>query len=338
MAHRSTHSFPPLSRRAACVTVAALLAAVPALSVANDGYPNKPIRVVVAVPPGGATDALARIMVESMSKSIGQPMVVDNKPGAGGIIGTDAVAKAAPDGYTITLAMSNAILTNQFLYTKLPYNPNKDLSFIAKIADGPLVMAVSTKLPVKNATELVAYAKANVGKLSYGSYGAGSYAHLAPNYMSERTKTEMTHVAYKGEAPMLQDLLTGRIDFAFGSVIGMKQHVESGKLRFIGVTSSERMPALPNVPSLFEQGLKDEPYRTFGWLGFIAPAGTPKAIVDKLAAETRKAVQDPVVRERIQGIGFIPVADSTPEKFLADYKRDLPTWKRMAEISGVKLD
>ena len=221
-------------------------------------FPSKPIKLVVPFAAGGATDILARVMAEKMAPRLGQPIVVDNKAGAAGIIGTDAVVKAPPDGYTLLLSISNAMLTNVFLYEKLPYDPRRDLVLVSQIATAPLVLVVHPSVTANNAPELLQYVARNKGKLAYGSYGIGSYPHLAGAWMSATQQGDMSHVAYKGEAPMMQDLITGQIQMAYATVLQAKPYLDSGKIKAIGVTGERRTAALPNIPTLLEQGLKDE--------------------------------------------------------------------------------
>lgn len=321
------------------MTVAGVLALAAAqTAIAADNYPTKPVRVIVGMPPGGATDVLARILAEKMAPALGQPMVVENRPGAGAIIGTDALAKSPADGYTVSVILSNAVVGNQFVYSKLPYDPNTDIAFIYQLVDAAVVLAATAEQPYRSAKEFADYAQANPDKVVYGSYSTGSYGHVAMAYMDDRLKSRMTHVAYKGESPMLQDMLGGRVDVAFGSAANMTPHVQSGRLRFLGVTGPQRMTALPDLPTLAEQGLTDEPFKLFGWAALVAPAGTPKPIVDRLAAEASKALQDPTVQERVRALGFEPVADSSPEKLQTRYQQDLPLWKELVEISGAKID
>ncbi|HSV82171.1 MAG TPA: tripartite tricarboxylate transporter substrate binding protein [Ramlibacter sp.] len=321
-----------LTRRA----FAACLAAAAGLAQAQ-AFPSKPVKIVVPFAPGGATDILARVLAEKMAPKLGQPVIVDNKPGAAGIVGTDAVAKAAPDGHTLVLGLSNTLLTNQFLYAKLPYDVQRDLVLVSQVATAPLLLVVHAGVPAANARELQQHIQRNKGKVAYGSYGAGAYPHLAGAYMNEGLKGEMAHVAYKGEAPMMQDLVAGNIQMAYASALQAKPHIDTGRIKAIGVTGEQRIGVLPNVPTLVEQGLSDQAYRLTGWLAFAAPAGTPKAVVQRLADEIRAACEQPDVKARIAAMGF-EVKASTPEAFAIAYKRDWPVWEKLVKQSGAKLD
>lgn len=300
-------------------------------------YPTKPIKMVVPFAAGGATDVLARILGEKMAVGLGQPIIIDNRSGAAGIIGTDVVAKAPADGHTLVLSLSNSLLTNQFLYDKLPYSTQRDLTLVYQIAMAPVVLMVHPSVPATTAPELLKYMAANKGKLAYGSYGVGSYPHLAGAHMSLTQQADMNHIAYKGEAPMMQELLGGQIQMAYASALQAKPHIESGKIRVIGVTGERRMATLPNVPTLAEQGLKDEAYRVTGWLAIAAPAGTPKPVVQRIADEVRKATQQPDVQARVAAMGF-EIKDSSPEAFAAAYKLELPVWERLIKQSGARLE
>lgn len=323
-----------LNRRTWLCAVAALSAGTAAQA---QTFPGKPIRLVVPFPPGGATDILARMLGEKLAVAFKQPVVIENKAGAAGIIGTDAVAKATPDGHTLVLSLSNSLLTNQFLYTKLPYDTQRDLALVYQIATAPLVLVVHPSVPANTGPELLQYVKANKGKLAYGSYGTGAYPHLAGSHMSLTQQADMNHIPYKGEAPMMQELIGGQIQMAYASALQAKPHLEAGKVKAIGVTGERRMSTLPNVPTLAEQGLKDEAYRVTGWLALAAPAGTPKAVVDRIAAEVRAATRQPDVQARIAAMGF-EARDSSPEAFAAVYKQELPVWERLIKQSGARLE
>jgi tripartite-type tricarboxylate transporter receptor subunit TctC len=288
--------------------------------------------------PGGGTDALARVLGQKLSNSLKQPFLVDNRVGASGMIGTAAAAKAPGDGHTITVGLSTSLLINQFLYTKMPYDTQKDLAMVYRVAAGTQILVVKPSMPVKNGTELLAHIKANKGKLTYGSYGAGSTPHLFGAYLNHITGGEMNHIPYKGEAPMNQDFLGGQLDITWVSATAAKQHIEAGKMKPIGVNATERMKTLPNVPTLKEAGIADPVFQMEGWLAVAAPAKVPKDIQDKLATEIRKAMQDPEVQRKIEDMGFRPVLDSSPEKFTAEYKAQMPKWAELVKISGAKLD
>lgn len=323
-----------LNRRTWLCAVAALSAGTAAQA---QTFPGKPIRLVVPFPPGGATDILARMLGEKLAVAFKQPVVIENKAGAAGIIGTDAVAKATPDGHTLVLSLSNSLLTNQFLYTKLPYDTQRDLALVYQIATAPLVLVVHPSVSANTGPELLQYVKANKGKLAYGSYGTGAYPHLAGSHMSLTQQADMNHIPYKGEAPMMQELIGGQIQMAYASALQAKPHLEAGKVKAIGVTGERRMSTLPNVPTLAEQGLKDEAYRVTGWLALAAPAGTPKAVIDRIAAEVRAATRQPDVQARIAAMGF-ETKDSSPEAFAAVYKQELPVWERLIKQSGARLE
>lgn len=304
---------------------------------AKSAYPNKPIRFIVPFNPGGATDIVARVLAEAMSKRLGQPIVVENKAGAAGMLGTDQVAKSAPDGYNVLLSLSTSMLINQYLYTKMPYNPMTDLALISQLATAPVVLAVHPSVPAKTGPELLAWVKANKGKVAYGSWGVGSYAHLGGAAMSLAQDADMSHVAYRGEALMLQDLIGGQIQMAFTSALSAKPHADAGKLRLVGATGDTRMGVLPNLPTLAEQGLKDDAYRIVGFVGLGGPAKLPPALIERISTEVQAVMALPEVRERIVSMGFTPVG-GTPAQFAAVYKRDAPIWEKLVRQSGAKAD
>lgn len=335
----------PVTRRdllqgLAAIGGGSLLATAAGSALAQAGkpaWPAKPIRVVVPFNAGGATDIIARTIGEVLAKRVGQPVVIDNRGGAAGILGTEAVAKAAPDGHTLMVSLSTSMLINQFLYTKLPYNPQKDIALISQIAAAPVTLVVHPSVPANNMKELLAYVKAHKGKLSYGSWGVGSYAHLAGAYMSKTMDADMNHAAYKGEAPMIQELIGGQLQLCFSSALNTKPFIDSGRLKAIGVTGKERMDILPKLPTIYEQGVHDDAYSIFGWVAMGAPAGTPKEVVDQLYGHLREIIKDTKVLERIAGAGFIPMMNS-PQAFRDNYQRDMPIWKALIEQAGAKLD
>jgi tripartite-type tricarboxylate transporter receptor subunit TctC len=291
----------------------------------------------VPFPAGGATDAVARLLAERMAARLGQTVIVDNRAGASGIVGTDMVAKAPADGHTLSVSLSTNLLTNQLLFKKMPYNPQRDLALVSQIALAPVVLLVHPSVPAATAPELLKYIAANKGKLSYGSWGIGSAGHLSGAFLSQSQNGDMSHVAYKGEAPMVQDLIGGQIQMAFASALQAKPFVDAGKLKAIGITGEQRLSVLPNVPTLVEQGLKDDVYRITGWVAMAAPGATPKAVVQRLADEVRAICEQPEVRAKITALGFTAVARG-PEEFAAAYRKDLPVWERLVKVTGATLD
>lgn len=303
----------------------------------KDAWPAKPIKLIVPYQAGGATDITARALGEKLSARLGQPVLVDNRGGAGGVTGTDQALKSPADGYTLLVSLGTTMLINQFLYDRLPYQPQKDQALITQIALAPVVLLVNPQLPVNNAAELMAYIDRNKGKIAYGSWGMGSYAHLAGAWLSDKHKADMNHVAYKGEAPMLQDLVGGQFQMAFASLQSARPYIESGRLKSLAVTGAQRMDALPKVATMAEQGIKDEVFQVTGWVGMSAPAKTPPEVVARLGVELQAVIAMPEVRDRIQQMGFIPVG-SSPEQFSAQFKKDAPVWERVVKVSGAKLD
>ncbi len=338
---RSTST--PISRRhllriAAASATTAGLAASPLAFASGDkaAFPSKALRITVPFSAGGATDVLARSVCDKLGQQLGQPAIVDNRPGAAGILACDAVAKATPDGHTLTLGTTSTMLSNQFMFKKVPYQPQKDLVPVVRICWAPIVLVVSPKLPVSNLADLMAYAKSQKGKLSYGSYGIGSHGHLVFASLSNEANADMTHIAYKGEAPMVQDLVGGQLMMGMGSILSLKQHIDSGKLRAIAFTGVNRVPALPDVPTFAELGHKQDAFTISGWLGVAGTGGTPAAVVEQLGAEIRKALQTREVNARVLMAGFVPLTDDTPQKFQADWNKELPIWKKLLDEAGVQ--
>ncbi|NDY92461.1 Bug family tripartite tricarboxylate transporter substrate binding protein [Ideonella livida] len=325
-------------------TVAGALASLAALSTLGltgtaqaQTWPAKPIKFIVPYAAGGATDITARTLGEKLSARLGQPVVVENRGGAGGVTGTDQALKSPADGYTVLVSLGTTMLINQFLYEKLPYNPQKDQALITQIALAPVVLLVNPKMPFNNAPDLLAHIEQNKGKVTYGSWGMGSYAHLAGAWLSDKLKADMSHVPYKGEAPMLQDLVGGQLHMAFASLQSARPFIESGRLKALAVTGTQRMDALPKLSTMAEQGIKDEVFQVTGWLGMSAPAKTPPEVVNRLATEMQAILAQPDMRERIAQMGFITVG-SSPERFAAQFKQDAGVWERVVKVSGAKLD
>ena len=324
------------TRRAALALLAATLGlAGPALQA--QAWPSKPITIIVPFPPGGGTDTVARVLAEKMGPKLGQNIIVDNKGGAAGILGTDAVAKAAPDGHTLLLSITTSLLINQFLFKKLPYNPQKDLAMVSQIAVAPIMLVVRSDVPARNLDELKKYIAANKGKLAYGSWGIGSSAHLSGSQLSRSLDADMSHIPYKGEAQMMQELVGGQIQLSFASGLAARPFIESGKLRLIGVTGEKRMSAFPNAPTLAEQGLKDDVFKVVGWFAIAAPAATPKAAQQRIADEVRAVLQLPDVKTKIESFGYEPTGRG-PDELTAIYKKDAPVWEKAVKDSGATLD
>jgi tripartite-type tricarboxylate transporter receptor subunit TctC len=314
------------------LVLAAVLAA--AASAQAQQWPSKPIRVIVNFPPGGAADQIARLVAPPLAEALGQPVVVENRPGANGNIGAEAVAKSPPDGYTLLMSSGGAFSVNPHLYTKLPFDPLKDLEPIAAAARILVFLVVKPDLPAKSVNEFVALARANPGKLSYGSPGSGSSPHIATAMFARAAGIQVTHVPYKGAAPALTDLLGGQLDFMFDPGIGLGQ-VRAGKLRLLAVGSPKRSPLFPDTPTVAESGIAG--FDADSWFGFYAPAGLPPDVAARLNREINRALQTPAVRDRIAAIGGELVAMSAAE--LAEVQRkDRERFGAVIREAGIKLD
>jgi tripartite-type tricarboxylate transporter receptor subunit TctC len=318
----------------ACATVALALT-LPAVAQAPAGYPSKPVKLVIPFPPGGPLDTVGRTIAQKLSEAWGQSVVVDNRPGAGGNIGADLVAKSAPDGYTILMGALSTHAVNPSLYTKMPYDAIADFAPITLVAVTPNVLVVNAALPVNSAKEFVAYAKANSGKLAFGSGSNGSAGHLAGELFKVDTGTDITHVPYKGGAPATQALLAGDTQFMFDNLANAMPHVKAGKLKALAVTTAERSKLAPELPTMAEAGLPGFDIST--WFGLFAPAGTPKEIVAKWNAEVTKILKSPEMRERLIAQGAEP-APTTPEQFAAFVKSEIPKYAKIIKASGAKVD
>ena len=293
---------------------------------AAQGWPTRPVTLVVPFPPGGGTDTGARIVAEQLSRKWGQPVVVDNKGGAAGQIGADFVAKAKPDGYTILMGNIGTQAINPALYPRMTYDPDKAFAPVALVAELPLAMMVNPAVPAKNVKEFVALAKAQPGKLSYSSSGAGGGPHLAAEMFKDATGAFVLHVPYRGGGPAIADLLAGHVQLSFMTVLEASSHIKAGKLRALAVTSEKRVAALPDVPTLAESGLPG--FNSISWIGLLAPAGTPKEIVDKISADVRELVARDDVKDKLVQLGAVPAAN-TPAQFSALIDNDR---KRYAHI------
>jgi tripartite-type tricarboxylate transporter receptor subunit TctC len=304
----------------------AMLSAVLATSALAQPYPAHGVTLVVPFPPGGGTDTGTRIIAMKLSQKWGQPVVVENKPGAAGMIGAEYVSKAKPDGYTLMMGNIGTQAINQSLYKRMPYKHEGAFVPVTLVAELPMVLLANPKLPVKTPKDVIALAKASPGKLTFSSSGPGSSMHLAGELFEIATSTDLLHVPYKGGGPAISDLIAGHVDLSFTTILESSGHVKGGRLRAIAVTSNKRWPTLPDVPTLAESGLTD--FNTGSWIGIVAPTGTPRDIVEKVAHDVHEVVTSPEVRDQFLLQGATPVG-STPAEFSALIDKDT---KRYAQI------
>lgn len=297
-------------------------------------YPARAIRFVVPQPPGGGTDTVARMLAPRLSESLRQPVVIDNRSGAGGIVGTETVAKSLPDGYTILLGYTGALTINPSLYKQLSYRPVEDFDPISLAVASPFLLFVNPSLRVANVPELIALAKAQPGRLNFGSPGNGSLHHLSMEWFKSATGTSMTHIPFKG-GQSLNALIAGDIQLTLGSAVAWLGHVKAGRIRAIAVTSKERSRAVPELPTIAESGIPN--FEAKNWFGVLAPHGTPAPIVSRLSSLIAAQVNSPELKERILNDGADPVG-STPEQFAALIKDELKRWREVVRISGAKVD
>jgi tripartite-type tricarboxylate transporter receptor subunit TctC len=312
---------------------AAAMALLSSASYAETPYPNRPVRVIVPFPAGGPVDVVGRPIMDKLSAALGQPFVMDFRPGAGSIIGSDAVARADPDGYTILFTASQHSI-NPSIYDKLPYDTLKDFVAVSRVASGPLLLVVHPSVQAKNVPELIALAKSSPRKLNYASASLGSAFHLAAEMMKSAAKIDMVHIPYKGGAPATNDLLAGHVDLMFGSSVVMP-YVRDNRLRLLAVTTGQRSPLIPDVPTVAEQGLPG--YDVDTWYGVLSPAGTPKPIVDLLARAIDKALQDPKIAETLRTLLLVP-GGSDPAQFHAQIAREIAKWRIVAKEANITLD
>jgi tripartite-type tricarboxylate transporter receptor subunit TctC len=306
-----------------CVTLGLTAYTAPANAQA---FPNKSVRLIVPFVAGGATDIVARLVAQKLSAAWGQPVVVENRGGAGGNIGADAVAKSPADGYTILVTSGSIVTVNPHMYAKMPFDAKKDLAPITNLASGPQVLVVHPAVPAKNVKELVALAKSKPGQLNFGSAGIGSQVHMAAEAFVYAAGIEAQHIPYKGEAVAFTDLAGGQVQFMVGNIAGATGHIQSGRIRALGVTSAKRSPQLPDVPTVAEAGLPG--FENTGWFGFMAPAGTPKPIIDKIHADTVKVLADQEVKDRLTQLGMAPVGNS-PADFTKEIAVEYERWGKV---------
>ena len=323
-----------LRRILSCFAVAAwLLGAMPAIRAA--AYPTRPITLVVAFTPGGASDVLARILGRKLEQILGQPIVIDNRPGAGGNVAAEAVAHSAPDGYTLFTGNNAILATNAALYKKINFDPVADFAPIGLIGSQANILVVNPALPVRSMDELIALAKANPGKLNFASSGHGLAAHLAGELFKAEAKIDLVHVPYKGAAPALQDVIAGHVQMMFATASSVVSHIRDGKVRALGVTTLKRTAVMPEIPTIDELGLKG--FDATSWHGLVAPAHTPKDIIVALHGALAASLDDPDVKKSLGDLG-VDIMGGSPEDFSAYIKSEIPKWTAIVKASGARLD
>jgi len=300
--------------------------------VLAQGYPNKPVRLVAAYPSGGSVDMVARLVGDKLREGLGQPFLVDNRSGASGNIGTEYVARSAPDGYTLLMGSSAALASNVHVYAKLPFNPIKDFSPVIVIAHQPNVLVVHPSVEARNLAELIALAKSKPGRMNYASSGSGTSNHMAAETFMMKTGATLMQVPFKGGAPALTALLGGQVDLMFETVPTVVSLVKAGKLRALAVTSNQRLSAMPDVPTMAEAGLKEFDFR--GWIGLVAPAGTPKEVVAKLNSEVQRAITGELGKKLVE-LG-LDVVGGTPEQFSTFLREDIARYETLVKASGMQ--
>ena len=315
------------------VFVSALLGLV-AWGAFAQGWPSRPVHVVVPYPAGGPNDIIVRMVGKRLGETLGQPIVVENRPGAGGNIGTDSVAKSAPDGYTLVSVGPGALIINPLL-GKVPYDTMRDFAPVTIMAIAPNALVAHPSFPAKSVKELIAVAKQKPGAINYASGGSGSTPHLAAALFAVMAGVQLTHVPYKGTGPATADLVGGQVQIAFLGIPTVLPHIRSGKLRALAVTGTKRSPELPGVPTVAEAGVPG--YELSPWYGLLAPAGTPSAVVTRLAAEATKIVHEPAMREQLVAQGAEP-AGGTPEEFARTLRSDAALWKKVVKEAGIRAD
>ena len=317
------------------IIVAGLAAALLATAALAQSYPEKPIRLIVPFAAGGGNDSVARLVGKRVSDSLGQQLVIDNRPGAGGVLGAELAAKAAPDGYTLFLGGVGSHAINPNLSDSLPYDPIRDFAPVALLAQAPLVLVVHPSVPADSFKAFVALARSRPGQLNYASNGNGSSSHLAAVMFDTMTGVDMVHVPYKGLSPALTDLLSGRVQLMFSSVVAILPHIKSEKLRGLAVTGRRRLPSMPDLPTIAESGLPG--YEASSWYGVLAPAGTPREIVARLNAELVKALAQPEVRTSLLAEGAEPIG-GTPEQFAAHIGSEKERLGKLIREAKIRLE
>jgi tripartite-type tricarboxylate transporter receptor subunit TctC len=325
----------PVRRIALCCALAALaMAPLPAAAQGAGDFPSKPVRIVVPFPPGGAADVLARLYGQKLSEGWGKPVIVENRPGAGGIIGTDAVAKAAPDGYTL-LVITIGHAVNTSMYAKLPYDALKDLAPVGQLATLPSLVVVNPSVPAKNIEELVALARSKPGQLTYSSSGTGSTSHMSAALLASMTGTTLTHVPYKGAAAALNDVIGGQVQITIDTAISAVPQVKNGKLRALAVTSAKRSPTLPDLPTVAESGVPG--YDFAAWYALLAPAGTPPAVIERINQEVRKAGALADVKDKLGALGAEATV-SSPAELDRLLRAETARWAKVVKEQNIRAD
>ena len=320
---------------AAAAASGAALLPVSRLAVGQDEWPTKTIRFVIPFPAGGTTDIIGRIVAAELHKAWGESVIADNRAGAGGNIGAEAVARAAPDGYTMLVCTVGTHAINESLYSKLNFEPRKDFAPVTLFAMVPNVVVVHPSVKAESIQELIALLKANPGKINYASSGNGTSIHLSAELFKTMTGTEMTHIPYRGSAPAVTDLLAGTVSVMFDNLPSAMPHIKAGKLRALAVTSAKRSPSLSDVPTVAEAGVPG--YEASSWFGLVAPADTPKSIIDKTQQAVAEALKQPEVREKLSAQGAEPVGN-TPEEFARFIEAETEKWGKVVRDSGAKID
>ena len=314
-----------------CIALASIAGSV----LAQSAYPHKAVTIVVPFPPGGGSDTGARLVGQKLSLKWGQPVLVENKGGAAGQLGADAVAKAKPDGYTILMGNIGTQAINPALYKRLPYDPDKAFAAISMVAELPLAMMVHPSVPAKTTKEFITLAKSQPGQLNYSSSGAGGGPHLAAEMFKDATGSFIVHVPYRGGGPAIADLLAGNVQLSFMTVLEASGHIKAGKLKALAVTSNQRVAALPDVPTLSESGLPG--FNSISWIGLLAPAGTPSTVVDKISADVREVIAMPEIKNRLIELGGVPHS-TTPSEFSKIIDDDRKRYAKIIKDRGITAD
>jgi tripartite-type tricarboxylate transporter receptor subunit TctC len=329
------HGSKIIVRDLASALAISVIVAMPASALAQTAYPNKPIRLVVPFTPGGVTDTSGRLIAEQLSKRLGQQVIVDNRPGASGNIGTQQVAAASPDGYTLVLAFDGTMVINPHVFEKVPFDTLRDFSPVGKIGDAILILVAHPTVPVKTLQDVIALSKSQPDGLSYGTSGTGGTPHIAGEQLRLRTGANLVHVPYKGGGQAMTDVLGGQIPLVYTAVAGAQGQVKAGKLKAIAVSSAQRSKSLPDVPTFIESGVPD--FEINSWVGLLAPAKTPRAITEKLNTELNAALNDPEVREKLNVMG-ITATPGSAEKFGEEMKRDLARYGPVIKAAGIRAE